>query len=1091
MAFQDSVVNGVELTRENFRNPPLEMGIVPFWFWNGDLEYEEMEWQLRQYHDRGVRSLFIHGRMGLNVPYLSPAWFDRVKFVVEKAKEIGIDTWVYDEMDWPSGTANKEVLKANPDLSQRYLELVALHIDGPIFTFLEAHDDRYVNTGNSNPIAAYGVRQEEYATTIREVIDLNKNLSWEKTLPWEAPEGKWVLMYFLEKQAPYYIDTLNPASTEKFLDLTHERYRKAVGHEFGHGVPGFFTDEPAIFYYHVGLDNYVVPWSKQMFKIFRDRRGYDLRPHLPALYADVGESTYRIRYDFWRTLTEQYADTYYKRIRDWCDENGVIFTGHLLFEEYLRLSARCEGNMFKYLQHMHLIGVDHLYPKIGTPNEPDQHVALKVGSSAAHHFGSTRLLCESMGGTYWDCTLERMKWMNNWEYVLGVNLFNNHGYHYTIEGERKRDWPPSQFYHHTWWKHYDWFTRYNARLSHVLSGGSHVAKVLMLYPINSIWTNYTPQKRTAIGNAIEGDFQYLTDTLLRLHYDFDYVDEDVLADAEVSDGKITIRDESYSVFLLPPVTHIKASTLEKLQVFVASGGSVISCTFVPIGLLDAASGDGALPGIDSFFGIDPVSTLREFSTGSAGTIEVKRPEPSAGFFFLKGRGLSESKPRDTLRDLLNQCAAPDVEIDDDDVFYLHRVKDGFHIYFVTNTSRTAKKSVHLSFEQAGRPEVWNPTTGETTPAMVYEIHNGRTSMRLDFPPSESYVIVFDGTVEDRHVTESNLDITEVSSGSVVGFGSILHEAFATVVSGEISERWAAPVRPPLPHILLPDSFDFRTEEDNVLTVGEWRMRMEDELGDSRSASSPFYADRDWLRVTNGAWEMQLLEERVEQVYPVKLWYRTTFQIGDMPSRLSMLIDGFSGSEHELFINGAAVEDEGTRSWLDAEIRSIDVLDFVRPGANHVAVRLTVTRRTDGMLDLLKLVGDFSLSEVEGVWAIVTRLKTMQIGDWTKQGLPFFSGTGVYKASIEIPAEYLDGGRVSLEADCGEDVLEVVANGGQSLIAPWHPYRLEVTEALRPGRNDFEIRVTNTLINILEGEAKASGLFSAPRLVHEHRYDLAK
>jgi hypothetical protein len=69
-----------------------------------------------------------------------------------------------------------------------------------------------------------------------------------------------------------------------------------------------------------------------------------------------------------------------------------------------------------------------------------------------------------------------MKWMNNWEYVLGVNLFNNHGYHYTIEGERKRDWPPSQFYHHTWWKYYDRFIEYNARLSHVLTGGSHVAK---------------------------------------------------------------------------------------------------------------------------------------------------------------------------------------------------------------------------------------------------------------------------------------------------------------------------------------------------------------------------------------------------------------------------------------------------------------------------------------------------------------------------------------------------------------------------------------------------------------------------------------
>ncbi|MDX1429044.1 MAG: hypothetical protein R3282_02100, partial [Rhodothermales bacterium] len=187
MANQDRVLNGVPLTRENFTNPPMEMGIVPFWFWNGDLEYEELDWQLREYYDKGVRSLFIHGRMGLNVGYLSDAWFDRVKFVVERAREIGIDTWVYDEMDWPSGTAEQQVLEADPGLSQRYLELVALHINGPLFTFLEAHDDRYVNTGNSNPIAAYGVTEEQYQSGITELVDLNKNLSWEKTIPWEAP----------------------------------------------------------------------------------------------------------------------------------------------------------------------------------------------------------------------------------------------------------------------------------------------------------------------------------------------------------------------------------------------------------------------------------------------------------------------------------------------------------------------------------------------------------------------------------------------------------------------------------------------------------------------------------------------------------------------------------------------------------------------------------------------------------------------------------------------------------------------------------------------------------------------------------------
>jgi hypothetical protein len=43
--------------------------------------------------------------------------------------------------------------------------------------------------------------------------------------------------------------------------------------------------------------------------------------------------------------------------------------------------------------------------------------------------------------------------------------------------------------------------------------------------------------------------------------------------------------------------------------------------------------------------------------------------------------------------------------------------------------------------------------------------------------------------------------------------------------------------------------------------------------------------------------------------------------------------------------------------------------------------------------------------------------------------------------------------------------------------------------LRKGDNTFELEVTNTLINILEGVQNASGLRSVPRLVHEHAHTI--
>ena len=65
-----------------------------------------------------------------------------------------------------------------------------------------------------------------------------------------------------------------------------------------------------------------------------------------------------------------------------------------------------------------------------------------------------------------------------------------------------------------------------SRLSHLLSGGRHIANVAVLWPTNAMSATYTPQTHNPIGDRTERDFNTLTDLLLRLHYDYDYLDED-------------------------------------------------------------------------------------------------------------------------------------------------------------------------------------------------------------------------------------------------------------------------------------------------------------------------------------------------------------------------------------------------------------------------------------------------------------------------------------------------------------------------------------------------------------------------------------
>src|SRR5262249_37723102 len=52
------------------------------------------------------------------------------------------------------------------------------------------------------------------------------------------------------------------------------------------------------------LEVFQSDWTGDLLEQFQRRRGYDLKPHLPALVASVGPATASIRRDWGRTLTE-------------------------------------------------------------------------------------------------------------------------------------------------------------------------------------------------------------------------------------------------------------------------------------------------------------------------------------------------------------------------------------------------------------------------------------------------------------------------------------------------------------------------------------------------------------------------------------------------------------------------------------------------------------------------------------------------------------------------------------------------------------------------------------------------------------------
>ena len=117
---------------------PLQFGIQPFWFWNGEMREDEIVRQIEAMHAQGLRGFLIHPRQGMEIPYLSRTFFDRVRTAVEAAAARGMEVWLYDEFPYPSGVSGGEVLLAEADYRCRQLERAWLEAEGGAEVELDA-----------------------------------------------------------------------------------------------------------------------------------------------------------------------------------------------------------------------------------------------------------------------------------------------------------------------------------------------------------------------------------------------------------------------------------------------------------------------------------------------------------------------------------------------------------------------------------------------------------------------------------------------------------------------------------------------------------------------------------------------------------------------------------------------------------------------------------------------------------------------------------------------------------------------------------------------------------------------------------------
>lgn len=978
-----------------FKNPGSEFRGKPFWAWNGKLDTIELRRQIRLMKAMGLGGFFMHARVGLNTPYLDKEWFACVDACIDEAKRQGMEAWLYDEDRWPSGAAGGLVTK------KKAYRARSIHFN--------KYEGKSHITVTPSTLALFRVQWENGKIIHSERLP-------KRTVKAVIPEGFSILTFEIRLQPESswyngftYLDTLNPQAVKAFIKVTHEAYRKRYGDDFGKVIPGIFTDEPELGAKFNNSNDPSLPWTDRLPIVFRQKYGYEILDHLPELFfGNSIKATSRTRYHFHDCLTHLFVNAFSKTIGDWCEKNGLLFTGHVMEEDSPSIQNRFVGSAMRFYEYMQAPGIDLLTERWRI------YDTAKQVSSMARQFGRKWRLTETYGCTGWDFPLEGHKALSDWQAALGINLRCQHLYWHTMLGEAKRDYPAAISHQSPWWRQYSTVENYCARINAVMTQGKEVRNILVIHPVESTWIN-TEINMPQRGEVTEIDKALieLRDRLLCAGLDFDYGDEEVLSrHGSVRKGKEGVRFRinlaEYKVVVVPKIDTIRKSTVDLLRRFKKAGGTVVFAYAAPL-MVDALESEEASKlanecvctnGMeDQLIEACEEGRLLSFYEPSGNRAEallsLLREDKEAWYLFVCNTGLKREQmllhPRDQDRVCDRQVVYPEVRI---------------------------KLTVPLD----GVPEEWDPATGE--------------------------IFCANSVVEENHV--------EISTN--------FHRIGSRLFVFPKKKGGTHPRRPLLTTVkeieLAPDKWSYRLSEANVLVLDHPRFSI---------GNTTYKAAEEILRIDNIVREALGVSRRVGHMVqpwamekalnpkkvPVKLSY--TFEIKEIPSgRL------FLGMEQPEFfsatLNGhSIVMDALDGFWVDKSLKKISIDNMLlRRGSNILELFLEYDEGFSG-LEAIYLLGEFGVS-VDRWETTITKLPNqLVLGDFCMQGLPFYAGSVLYETKLE--ASINEGERAVLSvSDFRGTAIRIFINDTEKAIIAWPPYEADITDLLISGTNRIGIEV---------------------------------
>ena len=981
---------------ENFVDPKNSYRGKPFWAWNGKLEETELRRQIRIFHQMGLGGFFMHSRVGLETPYLSKEWFRMVDACIDEAAQHGMEAWLYDEDRWPSGAAGGLVTR-DPRYRAHYL----------------AMEQSKIFTRSSDIIAVFTGKIE--GQTISDLC----RIPTKSRKP--LKKGYTFLVFRDRPQEPNpwyngqtYLDTLNPAAVRKFIQTTHQAYARHCGKSFGKVIPGIFTDEPNYYYVpnrkHAAITR---GWTTRLPIVFKKRYGYDLLDHLPELFFHVDGKTFsRVRRDYYDCMTHLFVEAFSVQISQWCEQHHLLHTGHVLLEQPMASQTECVGSAMRFLQHMQAPGMDLL-----TEHRREYETAKQV-TSVARQFGRKWRLTETYGCTGWDFSFAGHKALGDWQAAMGINLRCQHLSYYTMEGEAKRDYPASISYQSPWWEHYRTVEDYFARIHLVMTRGREVRDVLLIHPIESTWARFIPEDHEHPHiRSLERSLIEVRDTLLANNIDFDYGDEDIMANhgrvgRRNGEPTLIVGQAPYRVVVVPPMLTIRNSTLKLLEAFERAGGHVVFAGSPPANvdvqrsplahrlakrcIQTARKGDPLVSAVEKRG--RRISILDADSNQTDSTLYLLREDASAYYCFIcnTGHASKSLKP---------------------------------HIVDATMVRDRRKALPHVrmvGFEGCqGSPLELDPQTGEKFLARANR-KDDRWEIQTDLPP-----------------LGSRLFIVPKKKSSTTGFKT-------RPVSSRIMRR----------NELSDEAWNYTLSEPNVLVLDAPRHRIG--KGAWRDPEDILFVDRKARKAIGipprGSRMVQPWArppQKQSRSVPTELVYQ--FNVRAIPSGELWL--GLEQPErYHVTLNGTSLTmDADAGWWVDHSLHRIPIDPaLLRKGDNELSLECLYDASHPGFENIY-LLGMFGVW-LKGSKPRIGRLpEKLQIGDWTTQGLPFYSGSLTYRRNIRInkkPGRHIV---VCIPEYRGVGV-RVLVDGQPAGLIGWEPNEVDITDAINNSTLEIGIEI---------------------------------